>query len=297
MSVQKFLDYLRFEKKYSPRTVESYENDLNGFAEFYNSENGSGDISKAKKLDLRNFLMHLSQTDFSERSINRKISSLKSYYKYLLKIQEIDQSPAAMISTLKHNNKVRIPFSEDEIRNLFETEGIFSNDFEGRRDRLIIELFYQTGMRRAELIGLKISDLNFDEKNLKVLGKRNKERLIPIGGELCERLAGYVRERNELSGDKNQALFLTKKAEPLYDKFVYKLVNNYLSIVSTKMNKSPHILRHSFATHLLNHGANLNAVKELLGHSSLAATQVYTHSGIEQLKEVFNKAHPRSDKN
>lgn len=297
MSVQKFLDYLRFEKKYSPRTVESYENDLNGFAEFYHAESGSDDISKAKKLDLRNFLMHLSQSDFSERSINRKISSLKSYYKYLLKIQEIDQSPAAMISTLKHNNKVRIPFSEDEIRNLFETEGIFSDDFEGRRDRLIIELFYQTGMRRAELIGLKISDLNFDEKSLKVLGKRNKERLIPVGGELCERLACYVKERNELFGDKSQALFLTKKGEPLYDKFVYKLVNNYLSIVSTKMNKSPHILRHSFATHLLNHGANLNAVKELLGHSSLAATQVYTHSGIEQLKEVFNKAHPRSDKN
>lgn len=297
MSVQKFLDYLKFEKKYSPRTVESYENDLNGFVEFYNAENGSDDISKAKKLDLRNFLMHLSQSDFSERSINRKISALKSYYKYLLKIQEIDQSPAAMISTLKHNNKVRIPFSEDEIRNLFETEGIFTDDFEGRRDRLIIELFYQTGMRRAELIGLKINDINFDEKSLKVLGKRNKERLIPVGGELCERLADYVKERNELFGDKSQALFLTKKGTPLYDKFVYKLVNNYLSIVSTKMNKSPHILRHSFATHLLNHGANLNAVKELLGHSSLAATQVYTHSGIEQLKEVFNKAHPRSDKN
>lgn len=297
MSVQKFLDYLKYEKKYSPKTILSYENDLNGFSEYYFTENNSTRISEARKTDLRNYLMHLSQSGLSGRSINRKISSLKSYYKYLLKIEEIEQSPAAMLSTLKHNNKVRIPFSEEEIQKLFGTEGVFEDGFEGRRDRLILELFYQTGMRRAELIGLKTGDIDFAEKRIRVFGKRSKERLIPVGDGLCERLSAYMKERGLEYETSSELLFLTKNDKALADKFVYKLVNNYLSIVSTKMNKSPHILRHSFATHLLNHGANLNAVKELLGHSSLAATQVYTHSGIEQLKEVFNKAHPRGGKN
>lgn len=297
MSVQKFFDYLKYEKKYSPKTILSYENDLNGFSEYYFAENNSTRISEARKTDLRNYLMHLSQSGLSGRSINRKISSLKSYYKYLLKIEEIEQSPAATLSTLKHNNKVRIPFSEEEIQKLFGTEGVFEDGFEGRRDRLILELFYQTGMRRAELIGLKTGDIDFAEKRIRVFGKRSKERLIPVGDGLCERLAAYMKERDLEYETSSELLFLTKNDKALADKFVYKLVNNYLSIVSTKMNKSPHILRHSFATHLLNHGANLNAVKELLGHSSLAATQVYTHSGIEQLKEVFNKAHPRGGKN
>lgn len=297
MSVQKFLEYLKYEKKYSERTMISYENDLNGFAGFFNSENNSEDLTKATKNDLRNFLMYLSQSGLSERSINRKISSLKSYYKFLLKTGILEQSPAAMLSTLKHNNKVKVPFSEDEIKMLFEAEGIFEDSFEGRRDRLMIELFYQTGMRRAELIHLKPEDVNLAERNIRIFGKGNKERLVPIGESLCKSLSDYTKERDLVFGNQSGFLFQLKNDKALYDKFVYNLVNNYLSIVSTKMNKSPHILRHSFATHLMNHGANLNAVKELLGHSSLAATQVYTHSGIEQLKEVFNNAHPRGSKN
>lgn len=297
MSIQKFVDYLRLEKNYSEKTIESYQNDLNGFVVFYLREHSTHEIACADKTDIRNFLMHLSRSGLSGRSINRKISSLKTYYKYLIKVGEIEKSPAAMVSSLKHNNKVRIPFSEDEILNLFKLPGIFSDDFEGNRNRMILELLYQTGIRRAELIGLRLSDVDLVEKRLKVIGKRNKERLIPINDELNEHLNSYIEERNTLFGNELDNLFLTKRGKALYDKFVYNLVNNYLSIVSTKTNKSPHIMRHSFATHLLNRGANLNAIKELLGHSSLAATQVYTHSGIEQLKEVFNKAHPRSDKN
>ncbi|MDD3458033.1 MAG: tyrosine-type recombinase/integrase [Weeksellaceae bacterium] len=297
MSIQKFVDYLRLEKNYSEKTIESYQNDLNGFVVFYLREHSTHEIACADKTDIRNFLMHLSRSGLSGRSINRKISSLKTYYKYLIKVGEIEKSPAAMVSSLKHNNKVRIPFSEDEILNLFKLPGIFSDDFEGNRNQMILELLYQTGIRRAELIGLRLSDVDLVEKRLKVIGKRNKERLIPINDELNEHLNSYIEERNTLFGNELDNLFLTKRGKALYDKFVYNLVNNYLSIVSTKTNKSPHIMRHSFATHLLNRGANLNAIKELLGHSSLAATQVYTHSGIEQLKEVFNKAHPRSDKN
>lgn len=297
MSIQKFLDYLSYEKNYSAKTITSYENDLRGFTKFYFTENNSEDISMAEKNDLRSFFMHLSKTGLSERSINRKISSLKTYYKYLLEIGDIEISPIAEIPTLRHHNKAKIPFSEEEIINLLETDGIFSNDFESKRDRLIIDVFYQTGMRRAELIGLKISDIDFIQKQIKVSGKRKKERLIPLGNELCEKLAEYIEERDDIFGQNIPNLFVTKKGKALYDKFVYNLVNSYLSLVSTKTNKSPHILRHSFATHLLNHGASLNVVKELLGHSSLVATQVYTHSGIEQLKKVFNKAHPRSNKN
>lgn len=297
MAVAKFLDYLKHEKKYSEKTIESYQNDLNGFLEFYSSENESNDLSKARKLDIRNFLMHLSQKGLTERTINRKISAIKSYFKYLLKTGDIEQSPTSMISTLKHNNKVKIPISEDEIQKLLSMEGVFSDDFDGCRNRLIIEMFYQTGIRRAELIGLKVSDVDFSGQRIRVFGKRSKERLIPIGEDLSNKILTYLNERNKRIENDNGSLFLTNNNKALYDKFVYNIVNDYLSVVSTKMNKSPHILRHSFATHLLNHGANLNAVKELLGHSSLAATQVYTHSGIEQLKKVFNSAHPRSGKN
>ena len=297
MSTSGFLDYLKFEKRYSPKTIESYQNDLKTFSDYCYFEAGLQNLSDVKKNDVRNFLMELSKSGLSDRSINRKISTLKSYYKYLIKIGEIEISPLAMISGLRHNNKVSLPFSEDEMQQLFVIDNIFENNYEGFRDRMIIELFYQTGIRRAELIGLKMADVDTEEKRIRVIGKRNKERLIPLGDEICENLKKFMVFRTETYPESDDFLFLTKKGQPLYDKFVYKLVNNYLSLVSTKTKKSPHVLRHSFATHLLNHGANLNEIKELLGHSSLAATQVYTHSGIEQLKEVFNIAHPRSSKN
>lgn len=296
MSISQFLQYLEIEKKYSFHTLKSYGDDLNEFTTFFQKENASTGIEEASKLDIRNFLVHLSSISLSERTINRKLSSLKSYYKYLLKIGEIERSPAAGLKTLKQYNKVQLPFSEDEMLNLFDMEEMFPDDFVGIRDKLMMEMFYQTGMRRSELIQLKPDDVDFAQKQLKVLGKRNKERIIPLSDRLLEEIERYLVFRSHIlkNGEKN--LFLTEKGKPFYDKLVYNLVNNYLSNISTKQKKSPHMLRHSFATHLLNRGADLNAVKELLGHSNLAATQVYTHGSIDQLKKVFNQAHPRERK-
>lgn len=297
MSIPQFLQYLQFEKKYSLLTIQSYQSDLEEFEKFYLAESDSDSISTAKKLHLRAYLMKLSQSDLSERSINRKLSSLKSYYKYLLKIGEIETSPAASLKTLKQYNKVQIPFSEEELGELFLKEGVFSEDFEGFRDRLMMEMFYQTGIRRIELIQLKDSDIDFAQKSIKVLGKRNKERLIPVGSELVERIQAYLKLREQEVPQHNFCFFKTILGKPMSEKLVYNLVNFYLSHISTKHKKSPHMLRHSFATHMLNRGAELNAVKELLGHSSLAATQVYTHGSIDELKKVFNHAHPRERKN
>ncbi len=297
MSIPKFLQYLQYEKNYSFRTIENYHADLKEFQKFYISETTQENISHSQKIHLRSYLMSLSQSSLSERTINRKISSLKSYYKYLLKIGEIKTSPASGVKIIKHYKEVRIPLSEEELICLFENEKLFPAGDKGIRDRLILELFYQTGMRRRELIDLKITDVDFQEKKLKVTGKRNKQRIIPLGDGILAQLKQYIELRQSRYGNEVSHLFVTEKGKPFYDKLVYNLVNSYLSHVSTKKNKSPHILRHSFATHLLDHGAELNAVKELLGHSSLSATQVYTHGSIEQLKKVFNHAHPRERKN
>ncbi|MFV0304835.1 MAG: tyrosine-type recombinase/integrase [Moheibacter sp.] len=296
MLIHSFLQYIEYEKRYSNKTIESYRKDLEEFQVFYQVETDSSEISLAKKVHLRNFLMNLSKRGLSERSINRKLSTLKSYYKYLLKIGEIESSPTSGVKTLKHYNKVHVPFSEKEMIQLFSSD-IFAEDFFGERDKLILGLFYQTGIRRAELIQLKLSNIDFEQKQLRVIGKRNKERIIPLGESLLEDLQSYIHERNAHYPENQEHLFLTEKGKPFYDKLVYNLVNTYLSLVSTKQKKSPHMLRHSFATHLLNSGADLNAVKELLGHSSLSATQIYTHGSIEQLKKVFNSAHPRERKN
>lgn len=296
MSIPKFLHYLELEKNYSSLTLKSYGDDLEEFQNFYQGQTSSDKLELAKKLDIRNFMSHLSETSLSERTINRKISSLKSYYKFLLKIGEIDRSPTSGIPSLKQYNKVQIPISEEEMGNLFEMADVFPDGIIGVRDRLVMELFYQTGMRRSELIGLKVSDIDFSQKQLKVVGKRNKERLIPLSDLLLKSLTEYLELIESPVSQSDSLLFLTEKGKPFYDKFVYNLVNTYLSHISTKQKKSPHMLRHSFATHLLNRGADLNAVKELLGHSSLAATQVYTHGSIEQLKKVFNQAHPRERK-
>jgi len=297
MSIPKFLQYLQYEKNYSFNTIESYRSDLEEFGKFYFSETAEEDFSDAQKIHLRSYLMGLSQSSLSERSINRKITSLKTYYKFLLKTGEIEVSPASGIKTIKHYNAPQIPFSEEELSNLLVNEELFPDDFTGSRDRLMMEMFYQTGIRRSELIGLKVIDVDFYEKQLKVNGKRNKERIIPLSENLLEQIRKYIEIRDVEFAGNAPSLFLTKKGKPFYDKLVYNLVNSYLGQVSTKKKKSPHVLRHSFATHLLNRGAELNAVKELLGHSSLSATQVYTHGSIGQLKKVFNQAHPRERKN
>lgn len=297
MLVSRFLNYLEVEKRYSPKTLSSYAGDLEEFVIFYESENGHTDLSTAERMDLRLFLMELNNRGLSERSINRKLSALKTFYRYLLKVGEIQTSPAAQLQTLKHYNEVQLPLSEEEMEKLFELESVFGDDFAGVRDRLIMEMFYQTGIRRAELIGLKCRDVDFEQKQLKVLGKRNKERIIPLGDGLLGLISKYLTQRDLQFPDAGDVFFLTEKGKALYDKLVYNIVNLYLGHVSTKSKKSPHTLRHSFATHLLNRGADLSVIKELLGHSSLAATQVYTHASIDELKKVFNQAHPRSEKN
>lgn len=303
MPFTQFIDYLLLEKKYSAHTILAYRNDLDGFLVFVESNYDDLDLAAGevgiKTVNygiIRSWIVFLVDSGISNRSINRKISSLKSYYKFLLKTKQIEENPLAKHKALKMSRKLQVPFSEKEIddviRLLSEEKG-----FEGLRNRLIVELFYATGIRRAELVNLKISQVSISEKTIKVLGKRNKERIIPLLPSIELTLDQYLREREELSIiEDEEFLLLSKKGIKIYETLVYRVINSYFSKASEKVKRSPHILRHSFATHLLNEGADLNAVKELLGHASLASTQVYTHNSMAQLKRVYKNSHPRNAK-
>jgi integrase/recombinase XerC len=293
--IDAFLDYLLLERKYSKHTITAYQKDLITFRDFCATEYGQDDIVTVKYPQIRSWIVSMVDLNISNRSINRKISSLKSFYKFLRKTKQIDHNPLIKHRALKTPKKMQVPFSLKEINNAI-TEIEIENTFESIRDKLIVELFYSTGMRRAELIHLKISSIDFSERTIKVLGKRNKERYIPLLSSVVESINQYLKLRENLP-EKNDYLLLTQKGNKIYETLVYRVINNYFSRVSTKVKKSPHILRHSFATHLLNEGADLNSVKELLGHSSLASTQVYTHNSLDQIKKVYNQAHPRSDQN
>ncbi|WP_136481798.1 tyrosine-type recombinase/integrase [Cognatitamlana onchidii] len=296
MSFKPFIDYLLLEKKYSGLTVKAYQNDLNTFSEFIEEEYETATIVDVNYAQIRSWIVVLVENHISNRSINRKISALNSYYKFLLKIGDIEVNPLAKHKALKMSKKVQVPFSEDEVKKVLNDFGD-NNDFESIRNRFIIELFYSTGIRRIELVELKLVDFDLESKILKVLGKRNKERLIPLLGSVVNIGRKYLIKRQELERISSaEYLFLTKRGVKIYETLVYRIINDYFSFASSKVKKSPHILRHSFATHLLNQGADLNAVKELLGHSSLAATQIYTHNSIAELKKVHVKAHPRSKK-
>lgn len=296
MAFQAFSDYLLLEKNYSELTLKAYLNDLTTFENFIVAEFDSQKIEHVNYQQIRNWIVSLVESGITNRSINRKISSLNTYYKFLLKTKTIEVSPLTKHKALKVSQKVQVPFSESEMNQVLE-ELNEAKDFEGLRNRAIIELFYATGIRRIELVQLKVSDIDFANRVLKVLGKRNKERFIPLIDSVVLSLKSYVDERHKLEIIKdNNDLFLTNKGAKIYETLVYRIINDYFSKASAKVKRSPHILRHSFATHLLNQGANLNAVKELLGHSSLAATQVYTHNSIAELKKVYIDAHPRSKK-
>ena len=294
MSIKSFIDYLQLEKKYSLNTIKAYENDIMSFSDYNKNEFDQSSISKVDYSQLRSWIVKLVESKISNRSINRKISSLNTYYKFLLKIEKIKKNPLDNHRALKTKKIIQLPFSEKEVISALDINN-FQNSFEGKRDRLIIEMLYSTGIRRIELTGLKIKDIDFSSKRIKVLGKRNKERFIPMLESTISLINEYMDYRNELKRIKSKDfLFLTSKGEKIYENLVYRVTNKYFEYVSTKVKKSPHILRHSFATHLLNNGADLNAVKDLLGHSSLAATQVYTNRSIEEIKKVYSNTHPRN---
>ena len=296
MSFQPFTDYLLLEKNYSVLTVKAYQNDLEDFLEFITYEYESNSITKVNYSQIRSWIVSLVENDIANRSINRKVSALNTYFKFLLKTGDINSNPLSKHRALKISKKIQIPFSEAEIKTVLDDLN-FADDFESVRDKFIIELFYSTGIRRIELVQLKLTSIDLNTKTLKVLGKRNKERIVPLLKSIVLTAVKYLKFRKELERISDaDILFLTKKGDKIYETLVYRTINDYFSLASSKVKKSPHILRHSFATHLLNQGADLNAVKELLGHSSLAATQVYTHNSIAELKKVHINAHPRSKK-
>ena len=292
--IERFLEYIEVEKRYSPHTVTSYRKDLSDFSVFLLKTESHQDFTKVDKKIIRNFMTELSASKISKRSINRKLSSLRSFFLFLLKLGEITVSPLENIQSLKFYAEKQIPISEDEMAHLESMEGKPQNG--SFLKELIIETLYQTGMRKAELCNLLLNDIDFSKKEIKVIGKGNKSRIIPISEKLLESFEYYLTKRKPLESS-DMYFFVSEKGKKLNDKFVYSSVNSYLSLVTSKTKRSPHILRHSFATHVLENGAEISKVKKLMGHSSLASTQVYTTANIEQLKKVFNNAHPRAKKN
>lgn len=294
MSVDAFISYLQLEKNYSKHTIQAYERDIREFSSFCEEHHDVPSIIDIGYSMVRNWIVHLSSNEVSNRSINRKISSLRAYYKFLLKVGDISASPLTKHKSLKTDKRVEVPFSEHEMEEMLKAIP-FDDDFEGTRDKLIIELLYATGMRRAELVNLRLNNIDFSQNTMKVLGKRNKERIIPLLPATASLIKTYLKHRSNLEKVQDPGvLLLTQSGLKIYETLVYRTINKYFSLVSPKVKKSPHILRHTFATHLLNRGADLNSVKELLGHSSLASTQVYTHNSIAELKKVHQKAHPRN---
>ena len=292
MMLQNFLDYLKLERNYSSHTIKAYQNDLTAFQEFCSHEFEVSSLAEVGYPIIRSWILSLSKKGISNLSINRKVSSLKSFFKFLQKIGEIETNPLIGHKALKVQKKIQVPFSKKEILEVMDA--IQGDDFESVRNRLVIEMLYATGIRRTELLHMKLSDIDFSENVIRILGKRNKERFVPILSTMLTSIHNYLPLRNELA--ENDYLFVTSKGNKMYETLVYRIINSYFSLASTKLKKSPHILRHSFATHLLNEGANLNSVKELLGHSSLASTQVYTKNSLESIKQMYNQAHPRSNK-
>ncbi|MEM6894359.1 MAG: tyrosine-type recombinase/integrase [Bacteroidota bacterium] len=296
MVLSAFIEYLQYEKNYSKHTVAAYESDISGFSNYCAETHETEDITDVPYSLVRGWIVSLSADGVSNTSINRKLSSLKAYYKFLVKIKRIDVSPLQKHKALKTQKLLEVPFSEQEMEKVLG-DIPFEDDFVGCRDKLIITLLYTTGIRRAELVNLKSTDVDINTRLLKVLGKRNKERIVPLLPEVVEALTAYRVKRKTVQNSTEQPfLFLTERGGKIYETLVYRVINKYFSMVSPKVKKSPHILRHTFATHLLNRGADLNAVKELLGHASLASTQVYTHNSIAELKKIHAKAHPRGKK-
>ena len=292
--IKPFLEYLLLEKGYSKHTITAYKTDLIAFNDFCEVVYDLDSLVSINHVQVRSWVVSLVDADISNNTVNRKVSSLKSFYKFLQKTGEIETNPLAKHKALKVPKKVQVPFTSKEINQVILNINK-NKDFDSIRNKLLVELLYSTGMRRGELINIKERDIDKANCTIKVLGKRNKERFVPILSSVLDTLNEYLRLRNENQFD-SEFLLITSKGNKIYETLVYRIINSYFSQVSSKVKKSPHILRHSFATHLLNEGADLNSVKELLGHSSLASTQVYTHNSLDAIKKVYNQAHPRSKK-
>ncbi|MDA3952203.1 MAG: tyrosine-type recombinase/integrase [Bacteroidales bacterium] len=289
-----FLKYLQFEKRFSVNTIKSYNNDLSKFAEFVAISFDIYEIHQADEKLIRAWIVSLMEKNFSALSIKRKISTLKTFFKFLLREGIVVANPTNKVIIPRTSKKLPAFVDEKQINNLLD-DYLFGNDFSGVRNKTILEMFYNTGMRLSELIELRNNSIDLYNATVKVLGKRNKERLIPLHKLFLESLKKYTETREkEFPNLEHDFLFVTDKGNKLYAKFVYRVVNKYLNFVTTIEKKSPHILRHTFATHMLNHGADLNAIKELLGHANLSATQVYTHNTFEKLKTIYKQAHPRA---
>jgi integrase/recombinase XerC len=296
MDIIAFLKYLELEKRFSTHTTKAYKSDLLQFFAYLEEIYSLTSIPEVRHFHTRAWIVELMQNKITPRSINRKLSTLKTYFKFLKRRKEIQENPMLKVIAPKVGKRLPVVVKEVELENLFEKIN-FGKGYAAVRDEMVMEMLYSTGMRRSELINLTPNDLDFFNNRVKVLGKGNKERLIPFARQLADRLENYLAIRNDEFGlGATGSLFLTGKGKEMYPKLVYNLVKKYLSQITTVEQRSPHVLRHSFATHLSNNGADLNAIKELLGHSSLAATQVYTHNSIEKLKKVYQQAHPKAKK-
>lgn len=286
-----FVKYIRFEKRFSSHTVTAYENDLRQFADYLETAYKITDINDVNHTIIRSWIVEMMDQKISPRSVNRKITTLKTFYRFLLRQKTVSENPMLKIQSPKLSKRLPVFVEKDKMDELLDN-ALFDEGEEGQRNKLIIELLYSTGMRLSELINLKLSDVDLYNDQLKVLGKRNKQRIIPFGAELKRQIQEYMKlDRPAGSGEE---LLLNKNGKKLYPKFVYNLVRSYLSQVTTIDKKSPHVLRHTFATHMLNNGADLNAIKDLLGHANLSATQVYTHNTVEKLKNIHKQAHPKA---
>jgi integrase/recombinase XerC len=293
--IQSFINFLKFEKRYSSHTIRSYHDDLMQFFSFVDTQFGKFSPEEISPTFIRSWLASLKDEDVTSRTINRKISTLKSFFKFQLKQGKIENSPMGNIISPKANKRLPVFIKEKDLVDLTKALNTNTEDWDGLNTRMLITVFYSTGMRLSELINLKEKQVDFSRKHLKILGKGNKERIIPAGAELLETIGEYIKEKKKVFDKADDALLVNRKGKKLYSKYAYNLVRSILTDeIKTLDKKSPHVLRHTFATHLMNNGANLDAVKELLGHASLASTQVYTHNTIEKLKNVYKKAHPKA---
>ena len=293
-SVQPFLEYLKYEKRYSVNTLTSYQNDLFDFIDFMDTQYGGTDLKGIGQPMVRSWLAKLKDRGMSGKTINRKISVLKTFFKYNLKTGEIQSSPMTKVSSQKVAGTLPVFVKEEDTRELIRILGQSAEDWKSLNAKMLITIFYATGMRLSELLNLKEKQVDFGKMQVKVLGKGNKERIIPVSGELLDLIMDYQQKKAEKFEKTDAVLLVTEKGKKIYPKYAWLLVNSWLGHSATLDKRSPHVLRHTFATHLMNNGAGLNAVKELLGHSSLAATQVYTHNTIGKLKEIHKKSHPKA---